>query len=82
MGRAASPALPVVLPLFAQRGSRLMNDWRERQRWQVALVRMGLPIEQLPFSDNFTPEQIARDRRETLEAAARYDPDYRYGSDY
>jgi hypothetical protein len=82
MGRAASPALPVVLPLFAQRGSPLMNDWRERQRWQVALVRMGLPIEQLPFSDNFTPEQIARDRRETLEAAARYDPDYRYGSDY
>lgn len=82
MGRGAAPALPVVLPLFAQRGSPLMNEWRDRQRWQMTLVRMGLPIEQLPFPDSFTPDEIAKSRRETLDAVARYTPDYRYGADY
>jgi len=75
MGRAASPALPVVLPLFAQRSSPLMNEWRERKLWQMTLVRMDLPIERMPFPDSFTPEQVAKDKQETLKAAADYDPD-------
>jgi hypothetical protein len=75
MGRDASPALPVVLPLFEQRSSPLVNEWRERQLWQMTLVRMGLPIDRMPFSDNFTPEQIVKEKQETLKAVADYDPD-------
>ena len=77
MGPASAPALPVVLPLFAERGSPLMNEWRERQLWQMTLVRMGLPVDRMPFPDSFSPDEIAKSRRETLDEVARYDPDYR-----
>jgi hypothetical protein len=82
MGAAASPALAVVLPLYEQRSSPLMNEWRERQLWQMTLVRMGLPIDQMPYPDNFTPEERAKERTETLEAVRKYDPDQRDGYNY
>jgi hypothetical protein len=82
MGPDAAPALSIVLPLFAERGSPLMNEWRERKLWQMTLVRMGLPIGQMPFPPNFTAEEIAKERQETLEAARTYDPDKRDGYNY
>lgn len=82
MGTAAKPALAVVLPLYRLRPSPLMNEWRERQLWQMTLVRMGLPIDQMPYPDSFRPEQIAKEQKETLEAVRRYDPDARDGYNY
>ncbi|WP_028969393.1 hypothetical protein [Sphingomonas sp. URHD0057] len=82
MGAPAAPALPVVLPLYKLRSSPLMNEWRERQLWQMTLVRMGLPIDQMPYPSNFTPEDIAKEQKETLEAVGKYDPDQRDGYNY
>ncbi len=82
MGRGARPALPVVLPLITHDSSLLMSTWQERQEWDKTLVLMGLPPEQLPMPSNFTPEQVAQERREAAKAAAAYDPDKRSGYDY
>ena len=82
MGRAAGPALPTVLPLFTQRPSPLMQVVQEREEWNKTLLLMGLPIDQLPYPPNYTPEQVAKDRERALRDARTYDPDKRSGYDY
>ena len=68
--------------LILQACQDVVHEWRERQLWQMTLVRMGLPIDQMPYPDNFTPEERAKERTETLEAVRKYDPDQRDGYNY
>jgi hypothetical protein len=62
LGPEAAPALPTVERLFGAQRSPLTNSWGDAQAWRVAMVRMGKPIDTLPFPPHFTPENIAEDR--------------------
>lgn len=80
LGPAAKPALPLVLRLFAQ--NRLGDSWRNSVEWRVAMVRMGLPPEQLPWPESWKPEQISRERAEIVEAVAKRDATFESGYNY
>ena len=80
LGQAARPALPLVLRLFAEK--RLGDSWRNSVEWRIAMVRMGLPPEQLPFPESSKPEQIDRDRAEIMEAVAKRDATHESGYNY
>lgn len=82
MGPAAAPAIPLVVPLLDQQSSPLVNVMQEYREWYKTLILMGLPPEQVPMPRSFSTEQVARERREAVEAAARYDPDERDGYNY
>lgn len=71
LGAKASDALPVVHRLFVAKPSPIMNDWSDAQDWRVAMVRMGLPPEQLPFPDHLREEMKARDRENIVKRAAK-----------
>lgn len=80
LGTAARPALPLVLRLFKE--SRLGDSWRNSVEWRVAMVRMGLPPEQLPWPERWEPEQISRERAEIVEAVAKRDATFESGYNY
>ncbi len=78
LGPDAAPALPLVERLFNMKRSPLTNIWGDAQGWRAAMVRMGKPIETLPFPSRSTPESLAEDRekcppdRRTGEQAGRH----------
>ena len=62
LGPDAAGALPVVVELFDQGGTLLAPDSNERGEWRIAMVRMGRPVEDVPFEPRLTAEQIAQRR--------------------
>ena len=77
LGPDAASALPVVIELFDQPHPPLANISKDMDFWRVAMVRMGRPIEDVPFSPVHTVEQIPRERSRIMRAVepARDDPD-------
>lgn len=71
LGPDAAGALPAVLELFDQPHSPLADNSSHRSWWRIAMVRMGLPIEAVPFPPQFTAKEIAQGRSDTVEAAER-----------
>jgi hypothetical protein len=69
LGPDAAGALPAVIELFDQPNTPLANNEDEMDRWRVAMVRMGRPIEDVPFPPTFTVEQIARGRSDIMRTA-------------
>jgi hypothetical protein len=72
LGPDAASALPVVIELFDQGDTSLANSSNEMDERRVAMVRMGRPIEDVPFPPRLTVEQIARlrsDLRRSVERA-------------
>jgi hypothetical protein len=70
LGKDGAPALPLVSRLFEARPSPITNTWRDAQNWRVAMVRMGRPVETLPFPDHLKPETVARDREQITKRVA------------
>ena len=68
LGPDAASALPVVIELFDQPNTPLDNEIDD---WRVAMVRMGRPIEDVPFPPWFTVEQTAQRRSEIMRRAER-----------
>ena len=62
LGLDAAPALPLVLELFGESGGNLTDSGNGAQEWRVAMLRMGLPPERLPWSKDWNAEQIANQR--------------------
>jgi len=71
LGRDAAPALPLIEQFFAMKSNPLVGDWKDAQSWRVAMVRMGHPVETLPFPPGSRPEQVAKDRANIAAQAAR-----------
>jgi hypothetical protein len=71
LGPDAAGALPAVLELFDQPHPPLADDSSHRSWWRIAMVRMGLPIEEVPFPPQFTAEEIAQGRSDIVRAAER-----------
>jgi hypothetical protein len=71
LGPDAAGALPAVLDLFDQPHPPLADDSSHRYWWRIAMVRMGLPIEEVPFPPQFTAKEIAQGRSDTVQAAER-----------
>jgi len=63
--------------LFDQPHTPLAQLSKEGDFWRVAMVRMGRPIEDVPFSPVHTVEQIAYQRSRIIRAVepARDNPD-------
>jgi hypothetical protein len=68
LGPDAASALPVVIELFDQPNTPLDDEIDD---WRVAMVRMGRPIEEVPFPPWFTIEQTAQRRSEIMRRAER-----------
>jgi hypothetical protein len=71
LGPDAAGALPAVLELFDQPHPPLADDSSHRSWWRIAMVRMGLPIEQVPFPPQFTGEDTAQRRSHIVQGAER-----------
>jgi hypothetical protein len=71
LGPDAVSALPVVIELFDQPHTPLANSSDEMLDWRVAMVRMGRPIEDVPFPPTFTVEQLAESRAVVMRCAER-----------
>jgi hypothetical protein len=70
LGREAKSALPVVDALVNRERSPLLNEWRNRDDWNFALIRMGKPLNAIDFP-NSTPEKTALERHRLRERAVR-----------
>ena len=67
LGPDAASALPAVIALFDQPHTPLAEVSKEGDLWRVAMVRMGRPIEDVPFSPIIrTVEQITYQRSRKL----------------
>jgi hypothetical protein len=77
LGPDAAGALPAIIELFDQPSTPLADNPDEMDRWRVAMVRIGRPIEQVPFPPTFTVEQIAQGRSDIMQTVKRipYRPD-------
>jgi hypothetical protein len=62
LGPDAASALPVVIALFDQPNTPLGSLSHEMGAWGAVMVRMGRPIEDVPFPPRFTVEEIAQGR--------------------
>jgi hypothetical protein len=62
LGPQAASALPTIEQMYTRSDSPFHGEWRNMQRWQIAMVRMGKPMAELSFSKNNTPAQTAQDR--------------------
>jgi hypothetical protein len=62
LGPDAASALPVVIELFDQPNTPLGSLSHEMGAWGAVMVRMGRPIEDVPFPPRFTVEEIAQGR--------------------
>jgi hypothetical protein len=72
LGPDAAGALPAVLALFDQPHPPLADDSSHRSWWRIAMVRMGLPIEEVPFPPQFIGEAgTAQSRSHIVQAAER-----------
>jgi hypothetical protein len=70
--------------LFDQPHVPLADDSSHRSWWRIAMVRMGLPVEEVPFPPQFTGEQgTAQGRSDIVQAAerARDHPEWARGID-
>jgi hypothetical protein len=80
LGPDAASALPVVIELFEQPDTPLANNENEMDRWRVAMVLMGRPIEDVPFfpPPRLTDELIAQRRSDIMRSVerARDHPDW------
>jgi hypothetical protein len=77
LGSDAASALPVVIALFDQGDTPLASSSNEMDEWRIAMVRMGRPIEDVPFEPRSTVEQITQRRSDLMRAvtSARDHPD-------
>lgn len=71
LGPDAAGALPDVVALFDQPAQPLAGDYSHMAWWRVAMVRMGRPIDEVPFPPKSTPEEIAQGRSFIVQAAER-----------
>jgi hypothetical protein len=73
LGPKARAALPEVDALVSDRNSGVLNDYDDKKVWNLALARMGKPVEELEFFSN-EPGLIARERESLRKQMQHFDP--------
>ena len=64
LGTDAEGAIATIRPLLARRDSPLVNSADDRLEWLVALARLGVPLDELPYLERWTEEErVARAER-------------------
>jgi hypothetical protein len=78
LGPDAAGALPTVIALFDRPDSPLTTAHTEEDDWRVAMVRMGRPIEDVPFPPRPLAQQVAYHRSVIMQSVERYEahPDW------
>lgn len=76
LGTDGATALPLVKSLFEQEPrSPIRNDASEALQWRVAMARMGLPINELPYPPSWSDRSITKMREKVARRLADFDPD-------
>src|SRR5690242_14521292 len=73
LGPKARAALPEVDALVSNGKSGLTNDYNDKRIWQLALARMGKPIDDFEFFSK-KPEFVARERENLRKRVDHFDP--------
>ena len=74
MGPDAALAIPRIRSLLAERRSPLTNSADDRLQWLVALARMGVPVEELPYGSWVTgPSDLQRHSKRIHNQLKRYE---------
>ncbi|MCS7465637.1 hypothetical protein NZK35_02990 [Stieleria sp. ICT_E10.1] len=74
MGPDAAMAIPRIRSLLAERRSPLTNSADDRLQWLVALARMGVPVEELPYGSWVTgPSELQRHSTRVRNQLKRYE---------
>jgi hypothetical protein len=71
LGPDAASALPVVIELFDHGETPLAVSSKVMDEWRIAMIRMGRPIEDVPFEPRLTVEQIAQRRADLMRYVQR-----------
>ena len=82
LGPDAAEGLPLVRELFERRSSPIMQLSQEATEWRIAMVRMGLPVSQIPYPAGWNEQQVAREQEAVRSRIARFDPDWESGYSY
>jgi len=73
LGPDAAGALPAVIALFDQPSTPLADHSGEMDGWRIAMVRMGRPVEDVPFPPSSTAEQSVQHLTHLKQAVERVD---------
>jgi hypothetical protein len=72
LGPDAAGALPAVIALFDQAETPLANNSDQMDAWRIAMVRMGRPIDDVPFPAIYGVEQTAQRRSRIMQSVERW----------
>ncbi|WP_182866023.1 hypothetical protein [Stieleria mannarensis] len=74
LGPDASEAIPRITTLMTELRSPLTNSSKDRLQWLVALHRMGVPAEELPYGSWVkTPSDLQRHSKRVRDQVERYE---------
>ncbi|WP_372894803.1 hypothetical protein [Stieleria sp.] len=78
LGPNAAMASPHIRSLLAERPSPLTQSAEDRLQWLVALARMGVPVEELPYDSWVTgPSDLQRHSKRIHRQLKRYEAEHR-----
>ncbi|MBS1830410.1 MAG: hypothetical protein JST93_34225 [Acidobacteria bacterium] len=73
LGPKAKSAIAEVDAMVNEARSPLLHNWNDRERWYLALARMGKPVEDLDWR-NKNADVVARNRAALRRRLERFDP--------
>ncbi len=75
LGTDANEALPQIQSAFEQQRSPITNSANDAFAWRLAMARMGLPIDELPYPTSWNQQAITNMRDKVNRRLADFDPD-------
>ncbi|TWT80343.1 hypothetical protein CA13_17560 [Planctomycetes bacterium CA13] len=75
LGADGKEALPTIQSLFEQKRSPITNSANDAFAWRVAMARMGLAIDELPYPPSWKEQSIAKMREKVSRRLADFDSD-------
>ncbi|MDZ7637084.1 MAG: hypothetical protein U5J83_02325 [Bryobacterales bacterium] len=73
LGPEAAPAIPRIRELFLMRPSPITHNSGDADSWRLALARMGVAIDDLPFYPNQGATMTAQIKKKIRSQLARYE---------
>ncbi len=75
LGTEANEALPQIRALFEERRSPITNSASDAFAWRLAMTRMGLAIDELPYPPSWNEQAISKMRDRVRQRFDDFNPD-------